>query len=63
MTYADLEREYGSPTNIAKALGVSSQLVTYWRRKGIPKPRQALIQLKTRGRLRADISEPQPEQA
>jgi len=54
MTYADLQRKYGTDANIAKGVGVSRQLVGYWKRRGIPYSRQCVIQLATKGRLRAD---------
>lgn len=54
MTFNDLRRTYGSDANIAHALGVSRQLVGQWKGKGtLPYPRQCMIQLTTRGRLRA----------
>ena len=61
MTYQDLQTKYGSDANIAKAIGVSRQLVGYWKRRGIPFPRQCMIQLATKGRLRA--GNPQEEVA
>ena len=55
MTFDDLRIKYGSDANIAKALGVSRQLVGIWKRNdAIPYTRQCAIQLGTRGRLRAD---------
>ena len=53
MTHDDLRRMWGSDSNIAKALGVSRQLVAHWRRKGLSYPRQCAIQIATKGRLRA----------
>ena len=56
MKFSDLVAQYGnSDTLIAKKLGVSRQLVGYWRRqKRLSAARQAWIQVQTRGRLRAD---------
>ena len=54
MTFADLQRKYGNDSNIAKGLGVSRQLVFHWKKKGIPYGRQCMIQLATKGRLRAE---------
>jgi DNA-binding transcriptional regulator YdaS (Cro superfamily) len=54
MIHEDLQRKYGNDSNIARALGVSRQLVFHWKRKGIPYGRQCMIQLATKGRLRAD---------
>jgi len=54
MDFKDLVRRYGdSDTRIAEALGASRQLVAHWRRKGISPARQAWIQVRTRGRLKA----------
>jgi hypothetical protein len=61
VTYQDLQTKYGTDANIAKAIGVSRQLVGYWKRKGIPYGRQCMIQLATKGRLRA--GNPQEEVA
>ena len=54
MTYQDLQRKYGTDSNIARSVGVSRQLVGYWKRNSIPYSRQCMIQLVTKGRLRAD---------
>ena len=53
MTFADLQRKYGTDSDIARGIGVSRQLVYVWKKKGIPYGRQCMIQLQTRGRLRA----------
>ena len=60
MTHDDLIQYYGNATKAAAALGVSSPAVSVWRTRGIPIGRQALIQLQTRGRLRADRPETVP---
>lgn len=54
MDYADLERKWGSASNIARALGVDRQLVNHWRRAGISYSRQCFIQIQTNGRMRAE---------
>jgi hypothetical protein len=54
MNFQDLVTHYGSPQQISKALGVSKQLVSYWKRAGVPLGRQYEIQVLTGGRLRAD---------
>ncbi len=54
MDYHDVIKFYGSPPIAARKLGISRQLLHYWREKGIPIGRQALIQIQTRGRLRAE---------
>lgn len=61
MTHADLIQYYGNATKAAAALGVSSPAVSVWRTRGIPIGRQALIQIQTRGRLRADRPETVPQ--
>jgi len=53
MDYDDLMRVYKTPGNAADKLGVTRACISYWRWHGIPMGRQALIQLITRGRLRA----------
>ena len=61
MTFADLREKYGSDSEIARRVGVSRQLVHHWKKKGIPYGRQCMIQLATKGRLRA--GNPQEEVA
>jgi len=61
MTYQDLAKQYGSDSNIARQFGVTRQLVGHWKRKGISYSRQCVIQIQTRGRLRA--GNPQQEVA
>lgn len=54
MNFKDLVDHYGSQRQIAQALGVSKQLVSYWKRAGVPIGRQYEIQILTGGRLRAE---------
>ncbi len=61
MEYRHLIEHYGSAPEAARKLGVSRQLLFYWKEKGIPLGRQALIQIQSRGRLRADEPETVPK--
>ena len=56
MTYTDLVKQYGNANKAAKSLGFSRQALSQWKQRGIPFDSQYRIQLKTRGKLRADIS-------
>jgi transposase-like protein len=60
MNYRELIEFYRTVPRAAKELGVSRQLLYYWQKNGIPAGRQALIHIKTRGRLRADQPETVP---
>lgn len=53
----DLQKD----AHIAKKLGVSKVAVGDWAKNGIPKPRQAIIQIQTNGALKADGIEVFPE--
>lgn len=55
MRFQQLEKAFGSDAAIAEALGVSRQLVGWWRRKGISPQRQAWIELMTGGSVTADL--------
>ena len=54
MTFDELKAHYGSSQKIAEAVGVSKQVVSYWKRAGIPIGRQYEIQVLTGGKFRAD---------
>lgn len=54
MTFQDLVAHYGSPKEVAAALGISKQLASYWKKAGIPIGRQYEIQVLTGGKFRAD---------
>lgn len=55
VTYDELIAFYGTAANAAGKIGVSRPLLSMWKKRGeIPLGRQALIQIQTRGRLRAD---------
>lgn len=53
MNYSDLIKFFGSVANAADALEVTPPCIYYWRDHGIPAGRQALIQIQTRGKLKA----------
>jgi hypothetical protein len=54
MTPAQLIKHYGTQAKAAKALKMTSAIVSYWVKKGIiPKKTQAWIQLETGGALKA----------
>jgi DNA-binding transcriptional regulator YdaS (Cro superfamily) len=57
MNYADLIKYFESQGAAARALGISQPSVCDWQDKGIPLTRQLEIELLTKGKLRADISE------
>ena len=56
MTHQDLVGHFGNASKAAKALGYSRQAVSQWKDRGIPFEAQYRIQMRTKGRLRADIS-------
>lgn len=53
MTFVDLLIHYGRGSSVAKALGVSRNAVSLWKKRGIPYSRQCQIQIHTNGKLRA----------
>jgi hypothetical protein len=56
MTHHDLVDHFGNASKAAKALGYSRQAVSQWKDRGIPFEAQYRIQMKTKGRLRADLN-------
>lgn len=55
MNACDVINFYGTQTQAAKELGVSQSAISNWKRRGqIPPNRQASIQIRTKGKLRAD---------
>ena len=56
MTHQDLVGLFGNASKAAKALGYSRQAVSQWKERGIPFEAQYRIQMKTKGRLRADLN-------
>ena len=59
MVYDDVVKEFGTASKASRALGISKQAVSQWKRRGIPFEAQYRIQLKLRGKLKAEL----PEQA
>lgn len=57
MTYDDLLQKYGTASAAARGLGFSRQTVQNWKTRGrIPFSQQYTIQLKTKGKLKADTA-------
>jgi hypothetical protein len=55
MTPEQIIEHYGSERAAADALGMTPQIVNYWKQKGeVPIKTQAFIQLYTNGKLKAD---------
>lgn len=55
MTFADIVKHFGSIGKARSALGLKSRQTLYnWRDNGVPKNKQCHIQLRTRGKLKAD---------
>ena len=58
MLYDELLQHFGGLTRAAEALGYRKQTIHSWKVRGsIPFDHQYRIQMKTRGRLRADLRE------
>lgn len=57
MDYEALVEHYGTCSKAARALGLNRQTVNKWRDSGIPFEKQFIIQIKTKGRLKADMPE------
>lgn len=55
MTYEQVLKHFGSQAAAARALGVSQPSVWGWQKAGIPIERQIDIEIKTEGKLRADL--------
>ncbi len=56
MTFDDVKGYFGTVEAARSALGLRSRQTLYnWQHKGIPFEQQFRIQLKTRGRLKADF--------
>jgi hypothetical protein len=59
MTTQEVLKFYGTHQKIADLLGINRVGVTIWfRNKKVPLPRQAQLQLLSRGRLRAEMPTP-----
>ena len=57
MTVDELKRHYRAKndTELANKVGYSKGAISKWRRKGICLETQALLQIKTNGKLKADL--------
>jgi hypothetical protein len=62
MNFQDLINHFGSQANAAKAVGTSPQVVSMWKRNGIPPGRQFELQILTGGVLRASVVQPSQQQ-
>ena len=57
MTPEQIIKHYGDEKAAADALGVTRQIINYWKQKGeVPIRTQSLIQLLTKGKLKAEIN-------
>ena len=56
MTFQELINHFGSQSAAAQAVGTSRQVVSAWKRNGIPLGRQYEIQFLTGGKLRASAA-------
>ena len=56
MDVTNLVQHFGSQAAAARAVGVSAQLMSAWKKHGIPKGRQYEIQILTGGHLRASLA-------
>lgn len=54
MTYEDIIKHFKTNSAAADALNVTRSCLSVWKYRGIPLGRQALIQIQTRGRLKAE---------
>jgi len=56
MTYQDIIKHYGTAADAAAKLKITPQAVHNWKMRGkIPAMTQFLIQVRSKGRLRADV--------
>ena len=55
MDYLTVIEHFGGCTKAADALGFSKQAVNRWKDRGIPFEAQFIIQIKTKGRLKAQM--------
>lgn len=54
MTFEQVIKHFGTEYATAKKLGFSKQAVNKWKTRGITSRTQEFIQLKTRGKLKAE---------
>lgn len=57
MTVDDVKNHYGaeSDADLARILKKTRGAISKWRTYGIPAPTQAIIQVQTKGKLKADL--------
>ena len=55
MDYADVVEHYGTCARAARALGLRRQTVHRWKEIGITFEKQFIIQMKTKGKLKAQL--------
>ena len=56
MTYSDIIKHYGTAADAAAKLRITPQAIHNWKMRGkIPAMTQFLIQVRSHGRLRADV--------
>ena len=63
MNVDDLRQHFKCDTdlNLSEVLGMTAGNISHWRNNGIPPTRQAMIQVQTKGKLKADLSKPIPQ--
>ena len=54
MTAHQIIAYYKGVQQAANVIGVTRQAFTHWKAKGVPKPIQKLVELESRGKLKAD---------
>lgn len=57
MTFSDLLNHFDGQSyrDIEKQTGISLAQLTYYKKHGIPEGRQAILELQTGGKLKADV--------
>lgn len=65
MNVTDLKNHYKVKTleAVANRVGKSKGTLSLWNANGIPVEQQAIIQIRTKNKLKADLSSLQPEEA
>ena len=54
MTHDDLIQFFGTQSEVARAVGISSASVSEWKTAGVPEQRQLEFQKLTKGKCKAD---------
>lgn len=57
MTHDELVSHYGTATKAAAELGYSKQALSHWKKSGIPFDVQYRVQMRTKGKLKAKLTE------